>query len=82
MGLSTVKAICKRVDLTGSAVIRKTVSGRPRTVRTAENVKNIEELICSQENQPRTSRSRPARKIAEELTNDHSSIVCSTNCET
>ena len=70
--LSTVKAICKRVNLTGSAVIRKAGSGRPKTVRTTENIKSIGELICSQENQPGTSKS--TRKIAEELNIHRSSV--------
>jgi hypothetical protein len=47
--LNAVKTICKRVDVTGSAVVRKPGSGRPRTVRTAENIQKVGELICSQE---------------------------------
>ena len=70
--LSTVKAICKRVDVTGSAVVRKPGSGRPKTVRSAENIENVGELICSQENQPGTSKS--TRKIAEELNIHRSSV--------
>ena len=62
--VNMVKAICKRVDETGSAVIRKPGSGRPKTVRTSENIKNVSEMISSQKNQPGTSKS--TRMIAEE----------------
>ena len=61
--VNTVKAICKRVDETGYAVVRKPGSCRQKTVRTSEN-KNVGEMICSQENWPGTSKS--TRKIAEE----------------
>ena len=54
--LDTVKAICKRVDVTGSAVARKPGSGRPKSVRSAENIEKVGELICSQENQPGTGK--------------------------
>jgi len=35
-----------------------------KNVHTSENIKNVGEIICSQENQPGTSKS--TRKIAEE----------------
>lgn len=60
----TVKCICKRVDERGSAVKRKSGSGRPRTVRTEENVEQVATLICSQD-EPGTSKS--TREIASEL---------------
>lgn len=69
---STVKAICKRVDVTGSAIVRQQGSGRPKTVRSTENIEKVGELICSQENQPGTSKS--TRKIAEELNIHRSSV--------
>jgi transposase len=70
--LNTVKTICKRVDLTGSAITRKPGSGRPKSIRTAENIDNVGELICSQENQPGTGKS--TRKIAQELNIHRSSV--------
>jgi len=62
--MNMVQAICTRVDETGSVDVRKPGSGQPKTVRTSENIKNVGEMICSQENQPGTSKS--TRKIAEE----------------
>ena len=70
--LNTVKTICKRVDVTGSAVVRKPGSGRPRTVRTAENIEKVGELICSQESQPGTSKS--TRQISTTLNVHRSSV--------
>lgn len=70
--LSTVKAVCKRVDEMGSAVVRKQGSGRPKTVRIRENITKVGELICSQESKPGTSKS--TRKIAEELNLKRSSV--------
>ena len=63
--LNTVKAICKRIDKTGSAVVRQAGSGRPKTARTAANIAAVSELICSQEDLPGTSRS--TREISGEL---------------
>src|SRR5688572_14309060 len=47
--IGTVQSICRRVDERGSAVKRKSGSGRPRNVRTKENVEKVAELICSQD---------------------------------
>ena len=55
--LSTLKAMCRRIDATGSAVYRQSGSGRPKSVRTAAKVEKVGELIASQEDQPGTSRS-------------------------
>ena len=63
--LNSVKVICKRIKETGSAVNRKAGSGRPKSVRTEANVNAVSELICSQEEQPGTSRS--TREIAREV---------------
>jgi|HubBroStandDraft_2_1064218.scaffolds.fasta_scaffold74716_1 transposase len=60
--LNTLKTICRRVDNTGSAVERKAGSGRPKSARTVANIARVEELICSQEDQPATSKS--TREIA------------------
>src|SRR3954469_1850590 len=63
--LSIIKLIYQRIEERGSATDRKVGSGRPKSVRTATNIAAVEELICSQENQPETSRS--TRQIAREL---------------
>jgi hypothetical protein len=62
--LSTLKAICRRIDSTGSAVARKSGSGRPKSARSAENIAKVKELICSQE-EPGTSKS--TRQAASEI---------------
>jgi len=64
--------ICKRVDETGSGLTRKPDGGRPWSVRTPEMIEQFGELICSQENQPETSKS--TRKIAEQLNIRRSSV--------
>ena len=49
--LSGVNKLLKKIDETGG-VERKPGSGRPRSVRTEENIAEVEELICSQEELP------------------------------
>jgi inhibitor of nuclear factor kappa-B kinase subunit alpha len=63
--LTSIKRICKMIDTTGSALERKPGSGRPKTVRTTENIARVEELICSQEDKPGTSKS--TRQVAREI---------------
>ena len=47
--VSTLQTICRRVDETGSAVMRRVGSGSPtRSARTAEKIAEVAELICSQ----------------------------------
>lgn len=70
--LDTVKTICARIDATGSAVERKKGSGRPKSARTNDNVAKVAELICSQEDQPGTSKS--TREIGTELGISHESV--------
>jgi len=77
--VNMVKAICKRVDKTGSAVIRKPGSSRPKTVRTLQNIKNVSKMICSQKNEPGTSKS--TRKIDEELNIHRSSVQRIVKCD-
>src|SRR5206468_6809280 len=43
--LCTVKAICQGFHKTGSAVNRKTGSGRPKTARTEENIAAVHDMI-------------------------------------
>jgi len=47
-------------------------SGRPKSARTPENEDAVEEMICSQEDEPGTHVS--PRSIAEELEISHSSV--------
>jgi inhibitor of nuclear factor kappa-B kinase subunit alpha len=63
--LSTLQAMCRRIDKTGSAVERRAGSGRPKSVRSAINIAKVEEMICSQDDQPGTSKS--TRQIAGEM---------------
>src|SRR6218665_858284 len=53
---STLNDLIKKIDETGDTN-RKQGSGRPRSVRTADNIAKVEELISSQENQPGTNKS-------------------------
>jgi len=71
--LTTLKAICRRIDQTGSAVERKAVSGRPKSARSADNIARVEALICSQEDQPGTSKS--SREVAREVGISQSSVM-------
>lgn len=71
--LSTLIKICQRVDRRGSAVARQSGSGRPRSARTAQNIAQVEELICSQDGQPGTSKS--TRDIAGHLGICHKSVA-------
>ena len=64
-GLNTLKAICRRIDMTGSAVDRKMGSGRPKSARSANNIAKVQQLICSQEDAPGTSKS--TRQVAAEV---------------
>ena len=63
--LATLQKICRRIDQRGSAVERKVGSGRPKSARTVENIAKVEDLICSQESQPGTSKS--TRQVASEV---------------
>jgi len=71
--LGTVKSICKRVDDRGSTTVQKSDSGRLKTTRTEENIcSHVAELICSQDDQPRMSKS--TRQIAKDLTVSQPSV--------
>lgn len=71
--LRTVNNICRRIDLTGSAVDRQAGSGRPKSVRTATNIGRVDELICSQEDKVNTHIS--TREIAAELKISQTSVM-------
>ena len=64
-GLSTLQTICRRIDMTGSAVDRKMGSGRPKSARSASNIAKVQQVICSQEDAPGTSKS--TRQVAAEV---------------
>jgi len=61
----SVKTICRRFQRTGSAVNRQVGSGRPKSARSEDNIDRVSQLICSQEDQPGTSKS--TREIAQEV---------------
>ena len=71
--LNSVKTICRRFKFTGSAVDRQPGSGRPTSARTLRNVAHVADLICSQEDQPGTSKS--TREIAKEIGIAQSSVI-------
>ena len=60
-----------KIDETQS-VERKAGSGRPRTARTEEIIEIVEELICSQEDEPKSHKT--PREIARETGISHSSV--------
>ena len=62
---TTLQKMCQRIDKTGSAVERKVGSGRPKSARSAANIAMVQEMICSQEDEPGTSKS--TRQIAGEM---------------
>ena len=70
--LATLQKICRRVDTRGSATARKQGSGRPRTARTAQNIEQVDSLICSHEGRPGTHSS--TRDRASELGIGHVSV--------
>ena len=63
--LSTLKKICRRIDMTRSVVDRKMGSGRPKSSRSAKNIAKVQQLICSQEDEPGTSKN--TRQVAAEV---------------
>jgi len=67
----TLYDLVQKIDQTGTTD-RLTGSGRRRSVRTAANIRNIEDLICSQEGQPDTSKS--PRDISRETVISRSSV--------
>ena len=79
--LSTVSKICKRVDECGSATERKFCSGRPRTVRIAENIEAVGELLCLQKDRPGTSKS--TRQVALQLQISEKSVrnIAKKDCD-
>src|SRR5438132_3559335 len=57
--------MCRRIDKTGSVVERKVGSGKPKSTRSEANIVMVKDMICSQEDEPGTSKS--TRKIASEV---------------
>jgi len=70
--LSTISLICQKIDKTGSALGRKAGSGRPKSARTEANISAVEQLICSQEDQPGTSLS--TREVAKAVSISEASV--------
>ena len=71
--LDTVKAVCRKFKQTGSVINRKVGSGRPKTARCAEKIEAVSQLICSQEDQPGTSKS--TREVAREVGISQTSVM-------
>ena len=67
--------LLSKIDETQS-VERKAGSGRPRTARTEENIEIVEELICSQEDEPKS------HKTPRETARETESFIRSPYCET
>ena len=63
----------KKIDETGD-VARKEGSGRPKSVRTEENIELVEEMILSKKDQPETHSTLAA--IVLELNVDRRSVFC------
>ncbi|CAM1326495.1 Uncharacterised protein r2_g3551 [Pycnogonum litorale] len=68
---TTVAHFLRKLSETGS-IERRIGSGRPKTVRNAENVELVHDLIVSQENEPGTSKS--LREIAKQSGIHRSSV--------
>ena len=66
-----VKKLLNKIRLTGTTN-RQKGSGRPRSTRTAENAKAVEDLVLSQEDKPKTHHS--VRMIARETGIHRSSV--------
>jgi len=49
--LSSLSRLIQKIDETG-CLDRKVGSGQPRTVRTADSIAVVGEMICSQEDKP------------------------------
>ena len=63
--LNTLQWMCRRIDKTGSVVERKVGSGKPKSARSEANIAMVKDMICSQEDEPGTSKS--TRNIASEV---------------
>jgi len=71
--LSFLSRLIKKIDETGS-LNRKVGSGRLRTVRTADSIAIVDEMICSQEDKQGTHKS--PRDISREFHISHRSVQC------
>ena len=71
--LGGLNKLIKKIDTTGTTK-RRVGSGRKRTVRTVENINNVEGLVLSQDDKPQTHRTQ--RQIARELSISQSSVNC------
>jgi len=61
--VSSVNDLLRKIDKTGS-VERKVGSGRPRSIRMQRNISRVNDLMCSQEDNPGTSESpREIQKV-------------------
>lgn len=68
---NSIDRLIRKIDRDGSTR-RKPGSGRPKSVRTAENIALVGEMICSQESKPHSHKT--PREIARETGISHSSV--------
>jgi len=68
---NNLNRLIRQIDASASSK-RKPVTGRPRSARTADNIARVAELICSQEDNPGTSKS--PREIERETGISRSSV--------
>ena len=70
--VTSMNRLIKKIDNCGSTE-RKSGSGRPRSVRTADNVSMVQDMICSQDDAPCSHKS--PREIQRETGVSRSSVV-------
>jgi len=68
---SSIDRLIRKIDIDGDTR-RRAGSGRPKSVRTVENIALVDDLICSQESKPHSHKS--PRKIARQTGISHSSV--------
>ena len=70
---SSIDRLIRKLHETGD-IARKSGSGRPRTVRTADNIEAVEELVLSHEDKPHAHLS--VREISRQIGVLEASVFC------